>query len=86
MRRLFIWHLFFFATVAVRAANLEPGLVGEFFLLKGEIKDFPDVSDASPVVKCVAKTIHYELPNLPFYDPKFVSRFAIHWSGIFSHS
>ncbi len=81
MRRLFTWHLIFLTSALLQAGSLEPGLIGEFFVFKNEIKDFPGTDDSSPVVKCVSKTIHYELPNLPFFHSRFVTKFAIHWSG-----
>ena len=42
----------------LRAENLEPGLMGEFYVFKGELKEFPVIAaEQKPVVKAVARFI-----------------------------
>ncbi|MDB6028854.1 MAG: glycoside hydrolase [Verrucomicrobiales bacterium] len=82
MNRFLIWLGIFSLSALLRAQSLEPGLVGEIYSFKEELKDFPKLSsEIKPALRYVARTIHYELPNLPFSDAGFTAKFCVIWSG-----
>jgi len=64
------------------AANLEPGLVGEYFDLGSSLEDFPTIPvDRKPVVKRVDKTVNFESTQEGFHGTQLVDFFYIRWTG-----
>ena len=64
------------------AANLEPGLWGEYFDIGGELDDFPTIAaDKKPVVARADKTINFESTRDPFPGTQLVDNFYVRWNG-----
>ena len=63
------------------AAELEPGLVGEYFDLGAAVEEFPKLEGKKPALKRVDKTINFRSTGPTFPGTKLDNRFAIRWSG-----
>src|ERR1017187_3433452 len=65
------------------AAELAPGLVGEYFALGSAVEDFPKIeADKKPTLKRVDKTIEFRSTGPTFPGTKLDNHFAIRWTGI----
>jgi len=68
---------------AARAADLAPGLVGEYFAMSGSVEDFPKMeADKKPTLKRVDKTIDFRSTGPTFPGTKLDNHFVIRWTGI----
>ena len=63
------------------AAELEPGLQGEYFDLGSNVEDFPKVEGKKPALKRVDKTINFRSTGPTFPGTKLDNHFAIRWTG-----
>ena len=67
---------------AAHAADLAPGLVGEYFALDSTVEDFPKIeADKKPTLKRVDKTIEFRSTGPTFPGTKLDNHFAIRWTG-----
>jgi hypothetical protein len=65
------------------AAELAPGLVGEYFALDSSVEDFPKIeADKKPTLKRVDKTIEFRSTGPTFPGTKLDNHFAIRWTGV----
>ena len=71
----------FFAVVTTSAAELKPGLQGEYFDIGSNVEDFPKLDDKKPVIKRVDKTINFRSTGPTFPGTKLDNHFAIRWTG-----
>jgi hypothetical protein len=66
-----------------RAADLAPGLLGEYFALDSSVEDFPKIAaDKKPTLKRVDKTIEFRSTGPTFPGTKLDNHFAIRWTGV----
>src|SRR5207244_13277867 len=63
------------------AAELEPGLQGEYFDLGSTVEDFPKMESKTPTLKRVDKTINFRSTGPTFPGTKLDNHFAIRWTG-----
>src|SRR5438128_8107918 len=63
------------------AAELEPGLQGEYFDLGSNVEDFPKLEGKKPALKRVDKTINFRSTGPTFPGTKLDNHFAIRWTG-----
>jgi hypothetical protein len=71
-----------FGTVA-RAADLAPGLLGEYFAMDSAVEDFPKIAaDKKPTLKRVDKTIEFRSTGPTFPGTKLDNHFVIRWTGV----
>jgi hypothetical protein len=63
------------------AAELEPGLGGEYFDLGSNVEDFPKLEGKKPALKRVDKTINFRSTGPTFPGTKLDNHFAIRWTG-----
>ena len=63
------------------AAESEPGLLGEYFDLGGNLEDFPKLEGKKPDLKRVDKTINFRSTGPTFPGTKLGNHFAIRWTG-----
>jgi len=63
------------------AADLEPGLQGEYFDLGSSVEDFPKLEGKKPALKRVDKTIDFRSNGPTFPGTKLDNHFAIRWKG-----
>ena len=63
------------------AAELEPGLAGEYFDLGSNVEDFPKLEGKKPALKRVDKTINFRSTGPTFPGTKLDNHFAIRWTG-----
>src|SRR2546425_2256880 len=63
------------------AAELEPGLQGEYFDLGSTVEDFPKLEGKKPALKRVDKTINFRSTGPTFPETKLDNHFAIRWTG-----
>ena len=65
------------------AADLAPGLVGEYFALDSAVEDFPKIeADKKPTLKRVDKTIEFRSTGPTFPGTKLDNHFTIRWTGV----
>jgi hypothetical protein len=70
-----------FGSVA-RAADLAPGLVGEYYAMESSVEDFPKIeADKKPTLKRVDKKIEFRSTGPTFPGTKLDNHFAIRWTG-----
>ncbi len=77
---LIAWCLLLTAKLAL-AAESEPGLLGEYFALGGNLEDFPKLEGKKPDLKRVDKTINFRSTGPTFPGTKLDNHFAIRWTG-----
>ena len=66
-----------------RAADLAPGLLGEYFAMDSAVEDFPKIAaDKKPTLKRVDKTIECRSTGPTFPGTKLDNHFAIRWTGV----
>jgi hypothetical protein len=66
-----------------RAADLAPGLLGEYFAMDSAVEDFPKIAtDKKPTLKRVDKTIEFRSTGPTFPGTKLDNHFAIRWTGV----
>jgi hypothetical protein len=85
MRHLWLGWLLsaLFCAFTCQAADLQPGLVGEYFELKTEVEDFPRLpADAAPTLRRVEKTIQFKPVEAEFYETKLSDQFYARWWGV----
>jgi hypothetical protein len=64
------------------AAELAPGLSGEYFALDTAVEDFPKLeAGKKPTLKRVDKTINFRSNGPTFPGTKLDNHFAIRWTG-----
>jgi len=63
------------------AAELTPGLWGEYFALDTSVEDFPKLEGKKPTLKRADKTINFRSKGPTFPDTKLDNHFAIRWTG-----
>jgi len=63
------------------AAESEPGLLGEYFAVGGNLEDFPKPEGKKPDLKRVDKTINFRSTGPTFPGTKLDNHFAIRWTG-----
>jgi hypothetical protein len=65
------------------ADDLEPGLIAEYFELKGGAAGFPRLAPGQkPVLVRVEKNVRYEDASGEFYGTKLESNFYARWTGV----
>ncbi len=64
------------------AAELQPGLIGEYFALKESPSDFPKVDGVKPTLVRVEKQVNFADSSGEFYKTKLSSDFFARWSGV----
>jgi len=68
---------------AEKAAEVRPGLIGEFFALQGDVEDFPTLSaDQKPVLRRVDAFISFDSTQDAFAGSGLSDRFYVRWSGV----
>ena len=65
----------------IAAAELEPGLQGEYYDLGSTVEDFPKLEGKKPVLKRIDKTINFRSTGPTFPGTKLDNHFAIKWTG-----
>jgi hypothetical protein len=63
------------------AAELDPGLAGEYFALDTSVEDFPKLESKKPTLKRIDKNINFRSTGPTFPDTKLDNHFAIRWTG-----
>jgi len=64
------------------AADLEPGLLGEYFDLGSNVEDFPTLAaDKKPTLTRVDKNLNFKSTGPTFPGTKLENHFAIRWTG-----
>jgi hypothetical protein len=84
MKKILLLTTFCLVTASARfalAADLEPGLQGEYYDLGSNVEDFPKLEGKKPVLKRVDKTINFRSTGPTFPGTKLDNHFAIHWKG-----
>src|SRR5438128_2744087 len=63
------------------AAELEPGLQGEYFDLGSNVEEFPKLEGKKPALTRIDKTINFRSTGPTFPGTKLENHFAIRWTG-----
>ena len=63
-------------------AELEPGLVGNYYNIGEEVGDFPDVKDKKPVKTKVDKDINIDSTEEGFNGTDLIDQFYVVWTGV----
>ncbi len=66
---------------AVFAAELAPGLSGEYFALDTSVEDFVKVEGKKPTLKRIDKNLNFRSNGPTFPGTKLDNHFAIRWTG-----
>ena len=70
------------AMSAVSAADLTPGLIGEYFAMKGNVGDFPKVDGVKPTLVRVDQMVNFDEVRGEFHKSKIASNLFVRWSGV----
>src|SRR5262245_56754018 len=83
MKKIILWCILFLSACGrmVLAADLEPGLQGEYYDLGSSLEDFPKLDGKKPVLKRADKTINFRSTGPTFPGTKLDNHFAIKWKG-----
>ena len=80
--QLFLMAALFFSTGQLtHAAELSPGLQGEYFDLGSNVEEFPKLEGKKPVLQRVDKKIDFRSDGPTFPGTKLDNHFAIRWTG-----
>ncbi len=63
------------------AADVTPGLFGEYFAMDTTVEDFPNLEGKKPTLKRADKTINFRSNGPTFPGTKLDNHFAIRWTG-----
>ncbi len=75
--------LIFCGCLPLGAAELKPGLVGEYYSLPNAVEDFPKLSpELKPTLRRVDATIDWEPSDEAWPNARLVDHFAVRWSGV----
>jgi hypothetical protein len=65
------------------AAELKPGLLGEFFELQGEVEDFPaSTSDKKPTLRRIDSLVNFDATEAAFGGTGLTDKFFARWTGV----
>ncbi|HEX3135439.1 MAG TPA: DUF6797 domain-containing protein, partial [Planctomycetota bacterium] len=64
------------------AADLQPGLIGEYFAQKDGVGDFIKVDGQKPTLVRVDKTVNFDSVEGNFHGSKLATNFVVRWSGM----
>src|SRR5687768_17787765 len=65
------------------AADLRPGLLGEFFDLQGEVEDFPSLTaDKKPALRRIDSLINFDSTEAAFGGTALTDKFFVRWTGV----
>lgn len=68
---------------ALGAAEMIPGLVGEYYSRPDGIEDFPTISaDTKPVIKRADKTVNFDVGEEALPGTQLTDRIYIRWTGV----
>lgn len=67
---------------AVHAADLQPGLIGEYFAIQGNVGDFQKVDGKKPTLVRVDKQVNFDEVQGEFHKSKIASNLFVRWSGV----
>lgn len=67
---------------AVHAADLQPGLIGEYFAMSDNVGDFQKVDGKKPTLVRVDKTVNFESVEGNFHGSKIATNLFVRWSGV----
>jgi hypothetical protein len=84
MKKIILIPVALLLTMAVRpasAAELEPGLQGEYFDLGSNVEEFPKLDGKKPALTRTDKTINFRSTGPTFPGTKLDNHFAIRWTG-----
>ncbi len=70
------------AMSAVSAADLTPGLIGEYFAMKGNVGDFQKVDGVKPTLVRVDQMVNFDEVRGEFHKSKIASNLFVRWSGV----
>jgi len=70
------------AMTAVSAADLQPGLIGEYFAQKDGVGDFIKLDGQKPTLVRVDKTVNFDSVEGNFHGSKLATNFVVRWSGV----
>lgn len=70
------------AMSAVSAADLQPGLIGEYFAIDGNVGDFQKVDGKKPTLVRVDKTVNFDSVEGQFHGSKIASNLFVRWTGV----
>src|SRR5687768_55782 len=71
------------APLPQEAADLKPGLLGEFFELQGEVEDFPALAaDKKPALRRIDSLINFDTTEAAFGGTTLTDKFFVRWTGI----
>ena len=64
------------------AADLQPGLIGEYFAMKDTVGDFPKVDGQKPTLVRPDKQVNFDEVTGEFHKTKITGSFYARWSGV----
>jgi hypothetical protein len=64
------------------AADLKPGLIGEYFQIGEPAEDYPDVGRKKPAVRRIDPDVNFPAANGPFGSTSLTHQFCVRWSGV----
>lgn len=70
------------AMTAVSAADLQPGLIGEYFAQKDGVGDFIKLDGQKPTLVRVDKMVNFDSVEGEFHKTKIATNFVVRWSGV----
>ena len=73
--------LLFVVCQGVLAADLQPGLKGEYFQLTNAVTDFPKLEGLKPLLVRIDQKIEFRSTGASFPGTLLTNQFAIRWSG-----
>lgn len=66
-----------------QAAELRPGLLGEYFELQGDVDDFPVLdAERKPVLRRIDPFISFDPTEAGFGGSALTDRFYVRWTGV----
>jgi hypothetical protein len=74
--------LLFAALLIQEKAEPKPGLVGEYFAMRVEIDDFPNVAGMKPSLRRLDASIDFKEVPGKFGDTDFKDHFYVRWTGL----
>ena len=67
---------------AVYSADLQPGLIGEYFAIQGDVGDFQKVEGKKPTLVRIDKTVNFDSVEGQFHGSKIANNLFVRWSGV----
>jgi hypothetical protein len=70
------------AMSAASAADMQPGLIGEYFAMKNDVGDFQKVDGIKPTLVRVDKMVNFDSVEGEFHKSKIATNLFVRWTGV----